>query len=165
MPRDAILSDWRFEDAAMGDDYAWGCGYPGDAQTQRWMKDNVDPIFGWPDVVRFSWGPALEVSGRLTAHGTSPSPWLGSPSWARRCVHNVALMAPPFLPLSRAQVLQKEPRKHGACEVRWPAEEGEEASQMQQQRDGMASFLGLKRRKVDRHRMIEECLLEPVESF
>lgn len=72
-------------------------------------------------VVRFSWGPALEV-------------------------------------------LQKEPRKHGACEVRWPDDDGESAQTMQE-REGMATFLGLKKRKLDRHRMIEMCLLEPVENF
>ena len=87
--------------------------------------------------------------------------------WARAAVPSARPIAasPPNPCAIVPQVLQKEPRKHGACEVRWPAEEGEEATQMQQQRDGIASFLGLKRRKVDRHRMIEECLLEPVESF
>ena len=25
------------------------------------MRENLDPVFGWPDVVRFSWGPASEV--------------------------------------------------------------------------------------------------------
>jgi hypothetical protein len=85
------------------------------------MRDNLDPVFGWPSLVRFSWGPALEV-------------------------------------------LHKEPRKHGAVEVRWPSEEGDSA-EAQQQRAGMESFLGLKRRKVDRHRTLEECLLQPVESF
>ena len=38
----------RFEDQGMGNDYNWGCGYPSDKDTQRWMRDNLDPIFGWP---------------------------------------------------------------------------------------------------------------------
>ena len=42
----------------------WGCGYPSDVKTQRWLKDNLDPVFGWPDVVRFSWAPALEVTDK-----------------------------------------------------------------------------------------------------
>lgn len=37
---------------------SWGIqasGYPGDAATVNWLKDNVDKVFGFPDVVRFSW--------------------------------------------------------------------------------------------------------------
>ena len=61
VPRDTLLSSWRFEDPRMGADYAWGCGYPSDKDTQRWMRENLEPVFGWPNVVRFSWGPATEV--------------------------------------------------------------------------------------------------------
>ena len=109
----------------MGSDYDWGCGYPSDQHTQRWLRDNLDPVFGWPDVARFSWGPVLEV-------------------------------------------LQKDPRRHGACTVRWPDDDEEAAGQQQQQRGQMEAFLGIgssKRRKVDRHRMIEDCQLQQVESW
>ena len=124
VPRDLLLAGWRNEDPRMGSDYAWGCGYPSDKDTQRWMRDNLEPVFGWGEVVRFSWGPALEV-------------------------------------------LHKDPRKHGACEVRWPEEEGEAAA-AQQQRRGMESFLGIgaaKRPKIERHRLVEESLLEPVTGW
>ena len=47
VPRDRILGGWRFDDPGLGDDYNWGCGYPSDKDTQRWMKANFDPIFGW----------------------------------------------------------------------------------------------------------------------
>ena len=33
----------------------------GAQDTQRWLRDNLNPLFGWPSVARFSWGPALEV--------------------------------------------------------------------------------------------------------
>lgn len=62
------------------------------------------------------------------------------------------------------EVLDKEPKKHGVCEVRWPCEDNLEASTAHE-REGMAAFLGLKRRKIDRHRLIEESFLEPVQSF
>ena len=30
VPRDKILAAWRFDHPKLGDDYDWGCGYPGD---------------------------------------------------------------------------------------------------------------------------------------
>ena len=71
VPRDAILAGWRFEhpslgdghagrrrrrrqgsghvqDVPLGDDYSWGCGYPGDKETVRWMRANLHPLFGEP---------------------------------------------------------------------------------------------------------------------
>jgi len=37
----------------------FGSGYPSDPKCKAWMHDNLrDPVFGWPDLVRFSWGPA-----------------------------------------------------------------------------------------------------------
>jgi ribonuclease H2 subunit A len=32
-----------------------GSGYPSDPRTQAYLKDNVDPVFGYKGVVRFSW--------------------------------------------------------------------------------------------------------------
>lgn len=31
-------------------------GYPGDAATVAWLNENVHPVFGFPRLVRFSWG-------------------------------------------------------------------------------------------------------------
>ena len=45
---------------------AWGSGYPSDARTTTWMKENMDPLFGWGNECRFSWSTAkemLEVKG------------------------------------------------------------------------------------------------------
>lgn len=37
----------------------WGSGYPSDARN--WLKQNMDPLFGWGNVCRFSWGTAKEL--------------------------------------------------------------------------------------------------------
>jgi ribonuclease H2 subunit A len=40
---------------------AWGSGYPSDARTSTWLKQNMDPLFGWGNECRFSWGTAKEL--------------------------------------------------------------------------------------------------------
>lgn len=52
-----------------------GSGYPGDPATKEWMKRNLDPVFGWPSVVRFSWAPAKDA---LESSGT-PVEWPPEP--------------------------------------------------------------------------------------
>ncbi|KAM0674595.1 hypothetical protein GVAV_001782 [Gurleya vavrai] len=52
--RDDILSNWELEDKNVGS------GYPGDENTRNWMKRNFCKIFGFPNVVRFSWKTAKE---------------------------------------------------------------------------------------------------------
>lgn len=127
VPRDKILDRWPCDDPRICKDRVWGCGYPSDKDTVRWTKENLHPVFGWPDCVRFSWGPSREV-------------------------------------------LDKNPREHGAIPVRWPEEDGgEEEAQKQQQQNAMAAFLGRssnKRQKMpDRHRILHEAMLEPVTGW
>ena len=76
VPRDQLLDTWPCDDARVCSDRHWGCGYPSDKDTQRWMRANMQPIFGWPDLVRFSWGPALEVLDKEPEkHGACPVSW------------------------------------------------------------------------------------------
>ncbi len=37
---------------------ALGSGYPGDPNTVAYLKRTLDPVFGWPGIVRFSWATA-----------------------------------------------------------------------------------------------------------
>ena len=39
----------------------WGSGYPSDGRSIAWLKRNIDPIFGWGNECRFSWGTAKEL--------------------------------------------------------------------------------------------------------
>ena len=71
--RDACLENWvyaeqRLSSAALGkrkrsDDDAWetGSGYPGDPKTVRYLKETLDPVFGWTGIVRFSWATAKSM--------------------------------------------------------------------------------------------------------
>lgn len=44
----------RFEDGA-APSTSFGSGYPSDPVTKAWMAGSVDPVFGFPSFVRFSW--------------------------------------------------------------------------------------------------------------
>lgn len=39
----------------------WGSGYPSDARCANWLKGNMNPLFGWGNECRFSWGTAKEM--------------------------------------------------------------------------------------------------------
>lgn len=40
---------------------AWGSGYPSDAKAVSWLKENMDPLFGWGNECRFSWRTAKDI--------------------------------------------------------------------------------------------------------
>ncbi|KAF8808714.1 ribonuclease HII [Phlegmacium glaucopus] len=57
--RDACIEGWHFEESDDQTKQTWdsqlGSGYPSDPNTQAWLKTAVDPVFGFPSIVRFSW--------------------------------------------------------------------------------------------------------------
>jgi ribonuclease H2 subunit A len=60
--RDRMIESWKFTEQpnfeAVGG-LNFGSGYPSDPKCQKWMESNLmDPVFCFPDLVRFSWGPA-----------------------------------------------------------------------------------------------------------
>ncbi|XP_033126426.1 ribonuclease H2 subunit A-like isoform X2 [Anneissia japonica] len=56
--RDRVLKTWTFSE---GDQYTLAkdvSGYPSDPSTKQWLRENIDKVFGFPSVVRFSWSTA-----------------------------------------------------------------------------------------------------------
>lgn len=39
----------------------WGSGYPSDARCVSWLKQSVDPTFGWGSECRFSWSTVKDM--------------------------------------------------------------------------------------------------------
>lgn len=64
---------------------AFGSGYPGDAVTKAWLAAHVDPVFGFPSLVRFSWSACARGRG-VRAGGGVPScaPRVGGRGAGRR---------------------------------------------------------------------------------
>ncbi|KAL1343077.1 hypothetical protein HN51_029521 [Arachis hypogaea] len=54
--RDRALRDWVLDESVKNMHRNFGSGYPGDPQTKSWLEDHKHPIFGFPTLVRFSWG-------------------------------------------------------------------------------------------------------------
>ncbi|KAK2998906.1 hypothetical protein RJ639_023175 [Escallonia herrerae] len=54
--RDRALKDWVLEENAENMHRNFGSGYPGDPETKDWLKHHKHSIFGFPTLVRFSWG-------------------------------------------------------------------------------------------------------------
>ncbi|CDW83182.1 ribonuclease h2 subunit a [Stylonychia lemnae] len=58
--RDRVLADWVYQEQKRIDkDY--GCGYPSDPKAKEWLKRNLDPVFGFPTLVRFSWKTCYSI--------------------------------------------------------------------------------------------------------
>ncbi len=39
----------------------WGSGYPSDGRCTSWLRANMNPVFGWGNECRFSWGTAKDL--------------------------------------------------------------------------------------------------------
>ncbi|KAM3926070.1 ribonuclease H2 subunit A [Leptodactylus fuscus] len=59
--RDRVVKSWKFlEDLGEIDDN-YGSGYPNDPKTKEWLAKHLDPVFGYPQFVRFSWSTAQTI--------------------------------------------------------------------------------------------------------
>ncbi|KAI7820417.1 ribonuclease H-like domain-containing protein [Gamsiella multidivaricata] len=68
--RDDVLRHWIFAETGIANTISrqFGSGYPSDPKTVAWLKSNIDPVFGYPNIVRFSWQTSktlLETSGKI----------------------------------------------------------------------------------------------------
>uniref|UniRef100_A0A2P2I321 Ribonuclease n=1 Tax=Hirondellea gigas TaxID=1518452 RepID=A0A2P2I321_9CRUS len=57
--RDKALKEWQFPEGIDGGQ--WGSGYPGDGVTKNFLHNTLEPVFGFPGVVRFSWSTAEKI--------------------------------------------------------------------------------------------------------
>lgn len=59
--RDHALKVWEFPEGLKISDDGFGSGYPGDPVTKRFLQENIDQVFGFPRLVRFSWSTASNI--------------------------------------------------------------------------------------------------------
>eukprot|EP00891_Asterochloris_glomerata_P008869 jgi/Astpho2/8869/fgenesh1_pm.00129_%23_13_t len=56
--RDRLLREFQPQEAGVQLGTQYGSGYPGDPVTKQWLDSHMDPVFGFPSLVRFSWQTA-----------------------------------------------------------------------------------------------------------
>ncbi|XP_050913376.1 ribonuclease H2 subunit A-like [Lathyrus oleraceus] len=54
--RDRAARDWVLDETADNIHRNFGSGYPADPATKSWLENHKHSIFGFPTLVRFSWG-------------------------------------------------------------------------------------------------------------
>lgn len=59
--RDHALQVWKFENGLNLEETKFGSGYPGDPTTKEFLQTQIDPIFGFPHFVRFSWSTTENI--------------------------------------------------------------------------------------------------------
>mmetsp|Transcript_7289 Transcript_7289/g.17170 ORF Transcript_7289/g.17170 Transcript_7289/m.17170 type:complete len:212 (+) Transcript_7289:715-1350(+) len=55
--RDKFMTGWKFTEELGGLSREFGSGYPSDPKCKAWLENLQDPLFGYGDIVRFSWAP------------------------------------------------------------------------------------------------------------
>lgn len=77
--RDHALRAWQFQEGDF--EMEIGSGYPNDPATKKWLSQNVDKVFGFPQLVRFSWSTAGSIleSEALAVEWEDPDEEMESP--------------------------------------------------------------------------------------
>lgn len=68
--RDKVLREWASNHDMTGD-ADFGSGYPSDERTKQWLTRHLHPLFGYSELVRFSWST---TKGLLKSDGV-PCHW------------------------------------------------------------------------------------------
>lgn len=61
--RDKFMLGWRFTEELEDVSRNYGSGYPSDPKCKAWFEKLQDPLFGYGDLVRFSWAPIKNKFG------------------------------------------------------------------------------------------------------
>ena len=61
--RELEMREWAHEEMKRGwkEKGKMGSGYPADRRTKTWLKANIDVVFGYPKVCRFSWSTVKRI--------------------------------------------------------------------------------------------------------
>ncbi len=59
--RDRAVRDFDFAEAGVSISRDLGSGYPADPATKKWLLEHCDRVFGFPNLVRFSWQTAKTI--------------------------------------------------------------------------------------------------------
>jgi len=59
--RDTHLREWKWAETSVNHDLSFGSGYPGDENCSRWLAGVQHPVFGFPNLIRFSWSTSREA--------------------------------------------------------------------------------------------------------
>jgi ribonuclease H2 subunit A len=57
------------EGVNLADGAVWGSGYPSDARCVNWLKSELNPLFGFGNECRFSWGTIKDLMGLKESGG------------------------------------------------------------------------------------------------
>ncbi|KAI9142454.1 ribonuclease H-like domain-containing protein [Paraphysoderma sedebokerense] len=74
--RDIVLKTWKFSETGIDENVSteFGSGYPSDPNTVNWLNSNMDKIFGFPNVIRFSWATCRTLLEKEGVAVTWPEP-------------------------------------------------------------------------------------------
>ncbi|KAH0788455.1 Ribonuclease H2 subunit A [Histomonas meleagridis] len=92
--RDQLVRDYIFEEPEINATTEFGSGYPGDPVTVEWLKTNFDNVFGFPSIVRFSWGTIKDIFAKNELeedYDSKPKLPIDSTFYAQRWVRPVLL--------------------------------------------------------------------------
>lgn len=64
--RDRALKYWEFKERGLDLSKDFGSGYTSDPFTKKWLNENIDPVFGYPSIMRFAWSTCRVLLGNVT---------------------------------------------------------------------------------------------------